>query len=244
MKKLSWLFPVLLVFVISCSKTPAPPAAPALETHPTSLRTIHGPDLFTKQESLAIAGALSATIQNINEFAEGTYGFVGALDSLAQELGDYEYSDGTWTWEWSYGEYTWRIICTESSSGYTWRCYFNDELLYEGFESKDEDSGWWKAYHSGEVYASFEWEDTGDGGYIKWYDGDLESGTIVISFEWIVENSYIELIVYSHGPYDYEFTIREYNDHHGYVYVKENGVQVAYIEWDINGYVVAWNWSK
>jgi len=241
MKKLFWLVPVLLVFVVSCSRTPAPPT---IETHPTSLRTIHGPDLSTKQDSSGIAMALSATIQGINEFAEGTYGFLGALDSLTDDLGDYEYSDGTWTWEWSYGVYSWRITCTESSSGYTWRWYFNGELYYEGFVNKDGESGWWKWYSLGEVYFSFEWQDTGDGGYIRWYDGDLDTGTLYISFEWTVGSNYVELSIYSFGYYDYEFTIREYDDYHGYAYVKENGVQVAYIEWDTSGNVVAWDMSK
>jgi len=245
MKKLFWFVPVLLVFVVSCSRASEPPT---LETHPTSLRTIHGPDLTSKQDSSGIASALIATIQCINEFAEGTYGFVGALDTLAEDLDDYEYSDGTWTWEWSYGEYTWRITCTESSSGYTWKWYFNDELLYEGFVSKDGDSGWWKAYYAGEVYASFEWEDTGDGGYIRWYSGNPDTGTLLISFEWTVESNYIEVVVHSFSSYgytyDYEFTIREYDDHHGYARVKENGTQVANIEWDTDGNVVAWETSK
>uniref|UniRef100_A0A7C4YG83 Lipoprotein n=1 Tax=candidate division WOR-3 bacterium TaxID=2052148 RepID=A0A7C4YG83_UNCW3 len=223
------LFIAVLIIVSGCSKTKEPPE---ISTHPTSLKKMEGPKQSASKDSLSY---IISMIGVINDFAEGSYNFAGSLDSLAKDMGDYKYADGTWTWEVGYYGYTYKLTCTERSNGYEWKFYLNNVLLYSGFTEKDGSYAYWKWYYGGSVVCSYEWEDNGNGGYIKFYNGDLNS-TAFFYIEWTTTSSYCEVTIHAtDGSYQYEYVIREYTDHHGYAQIKDNGIVIFSVNWDTNG---------
>lgn len=224
-----FLFVLLLVFGCSSKKTP-----PEVKNSPSSLKKIEGPKSAQKNDSLYL---INSAIDIVNAFAEGTYGMFASLNDIKDEMGDYTYSNGTWTWEVTYSTFTYKITCTEKSDGYEWKFYLNDVLYWHGYITKDGDHAWWKCYVNNSVGVSFEFEDNSNSGYIKFYNGDLNSN-LFLWIEWTTTSEYCEVVFHAVGGALYEYQIREYSDHHGYAYIKENGATIFYVQWDSQGNIV------
>lgn len=225
------LFLLVFLVVVGCSTKKKPPD---MKNSPSSLRTIRGPNTGAKNDSLSL---IISTIEIVNDLAEGTYGMFATMNDLKDEMGEYKYSNGTWTWEVTYYTYTYKITCTEKSDGYEWKFYLNEVLMWGGYITKDSDYAWWKWYYGGDVALSYEWEDLSNGGYIKFYNGDL-SGTLFFWIDWTTTSDYCEVIFHAIGWALYEYQIREYTDHHGFAYIKENSNIIYSIQWDSQGNIV------
>ncbi len=224
-------FLFLFLLIVGCSTNKE---LPYLKNSPTSLKKIEGPKTSNKNDTLLL---VQSAIDFVNEFAEGTYGVFSSMDDLKDEMGDYKYSNGTWAWEVTYYTYTYKITCTEVSDGYEWKFYLNDALIWAGYVTKSGDYAWWKWYSGGLVGLSLEFEDESNGGYIKLYNGDIGSA-LYFWIDWTTTSQYCEVIFHSIGWAIYEYQIREYNDHHGFANVKENGTIIFSVSWDSNGNIV------
>ena len=203
-----------LVFgVVSCSKSA--PEPPTLQVNPTSLKEISGPNT-TKQDTTIMLSTLSNMINVVNGFADGTYNFGSALENLRNEMGEYNYANGTWTWTWSSAQGSVRIVCTEGSEGYTWEIYINDEKIYNGYVKMDGTYAYWKYWESDTVYASFEWNDDGTGGFIKFRNGDLTADPL-IWFTWTTGSNYIDITIHATSiTVNYRIIIHANDDKSGY----------------------------
>lgn len=234
MKKfLLFLFVFFLVVGCSTKKTP-----PEMKTSPSSLKKIEGPNVSMKEaDTTGYILLINTMIGFVNGFAEGTYNFAASLNNLKEEMEDYKYSNGTWTWEVSSGMYTVKITCTQIPGGYEWKLYINDELIYLGYIESDGSHAYWKYYYSGNVIGSFEWEDNGSGGYFKFYQGDLGEN-IYLSISWVTTSSYCEVVIDAIGYSTYKYTIRGYNDHSGFANIVANNQTIFSVQWDSNGNIV------
>jgi len=227
----------ILVFgVVSCSKSA--PEPPKLEVNPTSLKEISGPNV-TKQDTTVMLSTLANMINIVNGFADGTYNFGAALVNLSNQMGEYNYANGTWTWTWSSAQGSIRVVCTEGSEGYTWEIYINNEKIYNGYVKMDGTYAYWKYWESDSVYASFEWNDDGTNGYIKFRDGDLTAEPI-IWFSWTAGSNYIDLTINATSlTSNYKIFIHANNDNSGYADFYENGIKVWHVEWNSSGNITS-----